>query len=554
MTGRTRRLARQRRSTLLCAAGAFVFLLVMPGLRAAPIQGPLLNEDATEFFYRAEIPPGKAGEVVDQYIDGLAKAGIKVFLVNTNCRRTNYRSRVWDSFWDGYDPAGPDNQPFLAPVADDGNPGKTLYRKLVHNTYTLDKEGVDWPARVAQRCRRNGMSPWISLRMNDCHWWDVPNHPFHGSFWRNHPEYMTKSNGYFAACLDYGRPQVRDFYKALIVETLDRYDIDGLDLDFMRNAYLFRSGREGEGGKLLTAWMRVVRKLVDEAAARRGHRIYLSARVPTRPKVALALGLDGITWAKEGLIDLLAVAPRYATMDYDIPIDTWRQSLGPSKIALAGGLETRYQPIEYGPASFVSPELAIGGAVSVLSQGADAVYLFNFMEGDMGPRWTIPVYRRTIRAMGSLETAIQLPRRIALTFCDITTGESYHAPLPASGKELKFSMRLGPVPARTQSCEVLIGLEPTPNMPLPAVSVDGTACEFRSDTTLTTSNSSVTTSAAPGSDDSTLMKDGLRLACYTVPPAALAASEVHEIKVMAKGDGKITVRRVEMALGADSDR
>ena len=41
--------------------------------------------------------------------------------------------------------------------------------------------------------------------------------------------------------------EVRDYYKALIVESLDRYDIDGLELDFMREPYLFSAGKETEG-------------------------------------------------------------------------------------------------------------------------------------------------------------------------------------------------------------------------------------------------------------------------------------------------------------------
>ncbi len=53
----------------------------------------------------------------------MAGAGVTVFLCNTNARRTNYRSRVWESYWDGYDPAGPDDQPFLAPMPRSDVPG-----------------------------------------------------------------------------------------------------------------------------------------------------------------------------------------------------------------------------------------------------------------------------------------------------------------------------------------------------------------------------------------------------------------------------------------------
>lgn len=78
----------------------------------AKLTGLLHNEDCTDFFYNAEIPAGKAGEVVDRYVDVLADAGVSVLMFNTNARRTNYRSDVWEAFWDGYEPQGPDDQPF----------------------------------------------------------------------------------------------------------------------------------------------------------------------------------------------------------------------------------------------------------------------------------------------------------------------------------------------------------------------------------------------------------------------------------------------------------
>ena len=86
-----------------------------------------------------------------------------------------------------------------------------------------------------------------------------------------------------------------------------------------------------------------------------------------------------------------------------MPIARWRKLLGSSKTTLAGGLNVRYQPYPQGPWRLVSPELAAGAATAVLSQGADAVYLFNYFP----PRepfgwWSLPVYQSTLKAMTSL--------------------------------------------------------------------------------------------------------------------------------------------------------
>jgi hypothetical protein len=87
------------------------------------------NIDCTCFFGTPlDERVGNTGEAVDVYADRLAKAGVTDLLVNTNARRTNYRSDVWDAFWDGYDPEGPDTQPFFAAVPAEG---VASYRRLL---------------------------------------------------------------------------------------------------------------------------------------------------------------------------------------------------------------------------------------------------------------------------------------------------------------------------------------------------------------------------------------------------------------------------------------
>ena len=525
MTRKTYNQERRCAGPALCLALSF-FSFSTSILEAQHVTRLLHNEDETDFFWHSQIREGKAGEIIDRYVDVMAGAGVTVFLCNTNARRTNYRSRVWESYWDGYDPAGPDDQPFLAPMARSDIAG---YRKGINNMLAVHKQGIDYPGRVVPRCRHHGISPWITLRMNDCHYNDIPDHPFHGNFWKKNPQLRRKNcSGYFATCLDYAAQEVRDYYKALIVESLDRYDLDGLELDFMRKPYLFSGGKEAEGAPILTGWMREVRKLTAEAAARRGHPVQLGVRVPSRPEVALALGLDALTWAKEGLIDLLVVTPRWATLEFDMPIPQWRQLLGKSKVTLAGGLEVRYQPCPGGPASIVTPELAAGAAVSVLSGGADAVYLFNYFQSDhMG--WPRDVYQKTLRAMASLDTLLKLPRCVGITYRDITApGERYQAPLPARGKTVVFSLNLGPIPDKRWSCELLIGLATGPGVagPVPAASVNGTPCQVRGDTT----------------------KEGLRLVSFCVPGTAWTGTEAHQIKLVSQNQNALTIHRLEMSL------
>lgn len=490
--------------------------------RPARLTGLLHNEDCTNFFHYQDFPAGKAGEIVDRYVDVLAEAGVTVLLCNTNARRTNYRSGVWDAFWDGYDPDGPDEQPFLTPVPQDR---RKTYRKLIGNMLEVHRQGVDYPARVLLRCRQRGISPWVSLRMNDVHENDNLDHPFHAELWRKPALFRQGHPGYFARALDYAHPEVREHYRALIAETLARYDVDGLELDFLREPYLFSAGKEPEGRGLLTDWLRGVRKLADDAAGRRGHAVRLGVRVPSCPDTALGLGLDAPAWAREGLVDLVVAAPRWQSLEFDLPLRNWRELVG-DRVTLAGGLEVNYRPCADVPPRLVTPEDATGAAVAVLSGGADAVYLFNYFQHGH-PQWSAPEYQRVLKSFSSLDALLKMPRRHAVTGRDVVVpGADYRPPLPASGTRLPFALRLGPAPPAGWHAEATIEVAPArADAPSPGVSVNGVAGEFR------------------GSEAT---QSGNHLLRFRVPLSALPGRNQDTVVVTAAGQGPVKVLRVEV--------
>lgn len=488
--------------------------------RKIKLTGLLQNEDCTNFFYFQDFPAGKAGEVVDNYVDVLAGAGVSVLLCNTNGRRTNYRSKVWEAFWDGYDPDGPDSQPFLSAVPPDE---RKKYRTLVGNMLEVHKQGVDYPARMIQRCRHHGISPWISLRMNDVHNNNNLDHPFHSALWRKQELFRQGHPGYYARALDYAHPEVREHYKALVAETLELYDIDGLELDFMREPYLFSKGKEQEGRKILNNWMRDIRALADNAAKRRGHAVSLGVRVPSCSDTALGLGLDVPAWAKDGLVDLVVAAPRWATLEFAMPLEKWRNLLG-DRVTLAGGLDVNYSPSPGAKASLVTSEEATGAAVAVLSSGADVVYLFNYFQHGH-PKWPIPEYQRVLQSFSSMDKLQKLPRRHAVTFRDVTVpGETYKAPLPAKAKQVSFTLPLGPVPPSDWKLKVVIEVGSFMDMP-PTVSLNDNAGKLQ--------NNEAT-------------KDGSHLLAYTFPLTALSGRKNDIITMAVAGKEPVHVLRVEV--------
>ena len=436
------------------------------------IRGLLYNEDSTDFFAHRVIPAGKSAEILNQYIDVLANAKISALFCNINSRRTNSRSGAWASYWDGYDPNGGDDQPFLQPIP--SGPERKLWQMLVHNAWQVHQDGVDYPAHVINRCRERGIAPWISIRMNDVHFNNNLEHPFHDVIFRKSELFRKNDPGYFARCLDYAHAEVREHYRKLIAEVVDRYDVDGIELDFLREPYLFSAGEEQTGASVLTEWLREIRQLTEKATALRGHPVRLSVRVPSEPEVALGLGIDAPTWVKFGLIDLVVVSPRWRTIHFDLPIQEWRRLLG-DRVSLAGGLEVNYQPEPSKPARPVTPEEAVGAALAVWSAGADAVYLFNYFQNSH-PRWSPDVYQQTISACGSPERLKQMPRVHSVTERDIfVPGKARRIRLPVTGSSVSFKLPLGPRPPIDWKTEVTVRFaDPTPPQGTLKVTVNGT--------------------------------------------------------------------------------
>ena len=325
---------------------AFMLILAVPSRSSAldttiaPRGRVFYNLDCTEFFMGTFGPV--VPETIDKFVDAHAAVGVTDWVVNVNSQRTNYPSDAWDSYWKGYDPAAGNDQPFFAGIV----PKDKSETEMITNMFTLSQQGCDYPKRMIDRAKRDRTRAWISLRMNDSHYPDQPNHPYHSTFWRDHPQWLlcngpnpVHAGGWSDRGLDYEQFEVREHYLKLVKEVCARYDLDGLELDFLRFDLYFRPGREHEGAKVMTAFLEQVRTVTREAAKRWGHPVELAVRVASTPWIARRHGHDAIAWAKAGLVDLIAVSPFWPSVDSDMPIETWKGLLIGTKVSVALGLE-----------------------------------------------------------------------------------------------------------------------------------------------------------------------------------------------------------------------
>jgi hypothetical protein len=426
------------------------------GAKAAK-SGPRLpviyNLDLSQFYVGTFGPV--VPETIDTFVDAHAAVGVTDWFINVSGQRTNYRSDVWESYWDGYDPKLGPEQPFFngieprrraGPDADD--------TQFYINTYRLYMMGCDYPQRMIDRARRNHMRPWISLRMNDSHNSDSQDHPIHSTFWKQHPEWRL-SNG----ALDYERPEVRERQMQLIKEICSRYDVDGIELDYERFWLYFRPGREHEGARLMTAFVEEARTHTDAAAKRWKHPVKLAVRVPTTPWIARRHGLDTVAWGKAGLVDLIIASPFWFSLCSDIPIETWKGMLIGTNVQVAFSQEDGINSGASGRRT-ATPEEVRGLIVSALQRGADAVYFFNLFTNPY-QSWPRPEYNQLLTDSGSYAALCAAPRRHALTITHPwAAGEpGKEAYLPYTGTNGVFRIHSGPRPAPGQTARVELVME-----------------------------------------------------------------------------------------------
>ncbi|MCX6992893.1 MAG: hypothetical protein NT011_07090 [Kiritimatiellaeota bacterium] len=447
--------------------------------------GIMFNQDSCQFFCGRSTKRLSLAEV-EALVMAEAGTQIKEMLFNVNCQRTSYDSKVWPPVWKGLDPNAPDNQPLFASAPSNEQQSARAWIQLA---WQLNQDGID-PYKVwTERCRKLGISPWISMRMNDVHGVQDPNYYLHGDFWRAHPEFRRVNYGaagdWNDAAFDYGHPEVREHHMNLIRELAQRYDFDGFEMDFMRFGYLFRPGHEAEGAKQLTEFIREARRVMDEAEKRVGHRIALSARVPYRPETALLMGYDVATWAQEGLVDWIVPTPFFATIDNDMPIDIWKQLLQKTKVKVAAGLEAGISPYPSFPLRQGNTiETLRGSAASYLVRGADRIYAFNLFDSVPAD----PMHHKIMSEIGDLKTILGKTRRHVLTYHDVAApGERSTYQLPAGigqGARSSFRIHTGPKPD-TEEVSVMLGSETDAfDASTLEVRVNGVVCAFSGDVKL----------------------------------------------------------------------
>ena len=280
----------------------------------------VITEDCSQAFMVCEPDEKSVRAYVAKFPNG---ALTHVFLCPT-AMRLSYKSQVWESVWDEIDASIP---PVIPPKS------APQYADWQVKAKKLFEQGINPYSVWVEECRKKNISPWFSLRMNDVHDITNWNATLTSNFWRKNPQlwrypYEKKPKEWVDLAFDYSHKPVRDRIIALVDEVLRMYDIDGVELDWQRFGVHLRAGREAADAHFITEVVERTRALADKYGKMRGKKIGVGARVPQTSEYSLSVGLDAVSWAKRGLVDIIAPAPFFGSTDFRICADEWRKAIG----------------------------------------------------------------------------------------------------------------------------------------------------------------------------------------------------------------------------------
>jgi len=221
---------------------------------------------------------------------------------------------------------------------EDTQVGTVMYCTGVFNSYTHESTGItdtrvrDWSRALKQYTGKDSLETMIdyvhsldkeifwSMRMNDTHDYAYEENELDPWKQKNmdllmcrkaEAPFMSFGRNYWSA-VDYTKMPVRQVVYDILKDTLTRYDVDGLELDFTRFMLYFKEVTEGyeiypENIERMNNLIRMIRDLTEKISIERGKPILLAVYTADSIGFNKAIGLDVETWLKEDLVDIVSI-------------------------------------------------------------------------------------------------------------------------------------------------------------------------------------------------------------------------------------------------------
>ena len=365
----------------------------------------LYYDDARHTYMYCYEPPMRL-EDARAPIDAIAGTSVDTFVYGFGAGPTMFHhtqvGEIWGERFDRFAP----------------NHGWSVYAWRAHeNIKSLIDRGLDPLNVLIEHAHEKNIQFFASLRQShSMDPKDVENH-FNWQFRIDHPEWCLTGPGEY--CFNWIHPEVRAERFALIEETVQRYDIDGFEVDWVFDAHYFEPDQAQTNAQILTDYMRDVRKVVDKAAQKRGRPIALGARVLPTADGNRKVGLEVASWIEQNLLDF--VVPNVyedRQIDSDFPFE-WLLKLSQSnRCEVYPALQCRVESHKEQPATAAH---FCAGAAAYWSKGADALYLPWPIETDQ---------RHLLSIIGDPELLEELPKHyVVRRKSEVAERHMYDSPL-----------------------------------------------------------------------------------------------------------------------------
>jgi len=361
------------------------------------------NEDNDHYFYGQDDAikglDAASKEALEKYADHLLEGGrvTHVFWC-VNGQRPNYDSKVWEPIWTA----------LSDPLVKQGHSSPDWPK----NAKKMFDSGID-PYKVwIDRTRAKGASAWVSMRMNDNHDVWVPHATRVTRFSQDNPRYWIipnfKGGQWEPYALDFVHPEVRDWTFALAKEIIERYDADGIELDFLRASSYFKADEAVANQPIMTAFIKRCREVANAVGQKRGRPYQVAMRMPATIEEANADGFDVAEILRQGLVDVV-IACNQSDAHWDVPVKAWKKLIAANapQVRLVAGTTAWSH----------SPASLRGWTAKMREEGAENFYVFNL-------QWANPALQKAVRPDGAFDAAgcRALPQRF--------TVDQYDPPAP----------------------------------------------------------------------------------------------------------------------------
>lgn len=263
--------------------------------------------------------------------------------------------------------------------------------------------------------KKRGLECFYSYRLNE----DTQSE--HRGLARAHPDWVIHGE-WNQPIWNFSVPEVRQFKTDILSELAEKFDFDGIEIDFSRGVLLTPAGQQWTQRHHVTEFVRMVRQATLNAEHKRGKPVLLAVRIPDNLMGCHFDGLDVETWVGENLVDMLVLGVR----SFELDIAAFDQLVGSKPIQILAVLDDHHCTDGY-----CWPPIQVwrGVCANWWQQGIDAIQTFNWgvappeIAAKFNLRFTgayqeggrqIPVYQQAYHELGDPATLTFLEKHFVV--------------------------------------------------------------------------------------------------------------------------------------------